>query len=887
MMNSGFNKLRDSIRALTSECRRMPDAKGAVYLLGLIVLGVLGNHLNIELFFGVNFLFGSIATMIAVRASGTLWGTVVGIAIGAYTYFLWGHPYAIYIFGLEAFVVGFVVCALKKDNMVLADVGFWLVIGMPLVWVLYTYQLSLPETPVKLIALKQTINGIVNTFVATLFLQFAPQGLLGVGVRKGSAKRSLTIKAAMNNIIATFFILPMIVSITLFGNDELKQIQANLQSHVSDEARDIGHELSSVLHSYSSVLKSLIAAELAKDTQQAWAATVDKWRNGIILGLINVEITNAEGEILFSSPQSRSGRSEYAVQVNATATGRHLEYLSDYHKDDAVSKGHFTKIVPMENEKYLVASFSNEIFASQLRSIAYNNQLIELLDGAGNVVASSSEMDLREYVQGDNPHQLLPANENLPTMVRWRKAYWEDTASLQEGNVWTVRVAVPMAHAIDTLQEDYIQKMATTIVIAFISLLLTPFVTRSISSPLAELTKAADMLTEKTERADVKWPTSNIFEVNFLTKNFKNLIDVISEKQTDLTRLAQAVGQLNECVVLFDQDDRIVFCNQAYRKLNEAIIEYTEPGTLFEDHLRAGVRAGIMPEGINREDEWVAERMAQHRNPTGSIEVVRQNDTTTLINEQKLSDGTTVLVISDITEIKHSQAQVIQASKLATLGEMATSVAHELNQPLNVIRMAAGNIRRKLAKGNSDPEYLGQKLERIQDQTERAAAIIDHMRMFGRKADGADVKLDPRTVITNALDLIGEQLRLLQIEIVTELPDECSSVMGNMIQMEQVVINLLTNSRDAIATHDGAKKVTLRVVEENGEVRIIAEDTGGGIAQEALPRIFEPFYTTKEAGKGTGLGMSVSYGIIRDMGGTIEVENADAGAKFTITLPTA
>ena len=142
-------------------------------------------------------------------------------------------------------------------------------------------------------------------------------------------------------------------------------------------------------------------------------------------------------------------------------------------------------------------------------------------------------------------------------------------------------------------------------------------------------------------------------------------------------------------------------------------------------------------------------------------------------------------------------------------------------------------------------------------------------------------------MITNALDLMGEQLRLSEIEVVTELHDECPSIKGNMIQMEQVVLNLLTNSRDAIEDHDGEKKITLRVAKENGSVQIISEDTGGGIPKDVIPRIFEPFYTTKEMGKGTGLGLSVSYGIIRDMGGTIEAENVDGGAKFTITLPAA
>ena len=233
---------------------------------------------------------------------------------------------------------------------------------------------------------------------------------------------------------------------------------------------------------------------------------------------------------------------------------------------------------------------------------------------------------------------------------------------------------------------------------------------------------------------------------------------------------------------------------------------------------------------------------------------------------------------------------MIQAAKLATLGEMATSVAHELNQPLNVIRMAAGNVLRKLEKGNADPTYLNDKLERIASQTERAAAIIDHMRMFGRKADEKPIKLDPREAIRGALNLMGEQLRLAEIEVVTNLSGACRPVLGHQLLMEQVVLNLLTNARDAIQAkaRDGEKKIDIAVDgADDGAVKIMVQDTGGGISKKIIGRIFEPFYTTKEMGKGTGLGLSVSYGIIRDMGGTIEAENADGGARFTITLPIA
>jgi signal transduction histidine kinase len=140
-------------------------------------------------------------------------------------------------------------------------------------------------------------------------------------------------------------------------------------------------------------------------------------------------------------------------------------------------------------------------------------------------------------------------------------------------------------------------------------------------------------------------------------------------------------------------------------------------------------------------------------------------------------------------------------------------------------------------------------------------------------------------VVMNALDLMGEQLRLAGIEVVTVLPEECSYVLGHAIQMEQVILNLLTNARDAIDDSEGGAKITLRVSEGDQVVQITAQDTGKGIPDDVLHRIFEPFYTTKEMGKGTGLGLSVSYGIVRDMKGTIVAENIDDGARFTITLP--
>ena len=145
--------------------------------------------------------------------------------------------------------------------------------------------------------------------------------------------------------------------------------------------------------------------------------------------------------------------------------------------------------------------------------------------------------------------------------------------------------------------------------------------------------------------------------------------------------------------------------------------------------------------------------------------------------------------------------------------------------------------------------------------------------------------------MTDTIGLIGQQLRLSDIAVEPILPKRCREVVGHAVQLEQVLLNLITNARHAIEanrrTPRDRRKISLVVEDEvqGDKVTLTVKDTGGGIPEAAMSRIFEPFFTTKEIGEGTGLGLSVSYGIITDMGGTIVAANAQDGAVFTITLP--
>ncbi|MDY0041137.1 MAG: PAS domain S-box protein, partial [Desulforhabdus sp.] len=255
-----------------------------------------------------------------------------------------------------------------------------------------------------------------------------------------------------------------------------------------------------------------------------------------------------------------------------------------------------------------------------------------------------------------------------------------------------------------------------------------------------------------------------------------------------------------------------------------------------------------------------------------------------------------LIVASDITKRLMAEQQLIQASKMATLGEMSAGVAHELNQPLSVIKTASSYIMKKLRKTEPiDPKILQTMAHEIDNHVDRAAKIINHLREFGRKSEVTKEPIEINTALNKAHDMFNQQLKLREIEVVKDLAENLPLVLADANRLEQVFINLLINARDAIedrlektGQRDWERKIRLKTRTENEKIKIDVEDSGIGIAESVKDRIFEPFFTTKKVGRGTGLGLSISYGIVQDYGGMIQVQSTEnMGTKFTIELPVA
>lgn len=264
-----------------------------------------------------------------------------------------------------------------------------------------------------------------------------------------------------------------------------------------------------------------------------------------------------------------------------------------------------------------------------------------------------------------------------------------------------------------------------------------------------------------------------------------------------------------------------------------------------------------------------------------------------------------IIGTTDITEMIEKDSQLIQASKMTTLGEMSAGIAHELNQPLNAIKMGSEFLKMMIETDREIPEQdLAKVVTEVSGQVDRAADIINHLRNFGRKADFTRETVYINKPIRTVLEIIGKQLSLQNITVKKHLDNNIPAVLAHNNRLEQVIFNLITNARDAINQKQeqnqdrkynqdqdadiDEKMITIRSCTENSRVAVSVSDTGVGIPESVKDRMFESFFTTKQMGEGMGLGLAIVYGIITDYDGDINIESKEGkGTTIKFSFPFA
>jgi PAS domain S-box-containing protein len=420
--------------------------------------------------------------------------------------------------------------------------------------------------------------------------------------------------------------------------------------------------------------------------------------------------------------------------------------------------------------------------------------------------------------------------------------------------------------------------------------------------------------------------------------------DVTTEKhlveELDRVRrqLDEALESIAEGFVMFDPQDRIIMCNSHYRAWFKDVAHMVRPGNTFQSFMRASVESGLFPGAEKDPEGFMASVMARRSNPSGPREQYLSSGIWLQVSDYKMKDGSHVGVYTDITEQKQRQAEIAKAKgdaesaleqlkaaqqrlvvqgKLASLGQLTAGIAHEIKNPLNFVNNFAalsGELLDELDEmlngapldGKTREEILALtgmlrgNHEKIVQHGKRADSIVKNMLLHSREGSGEHRLTDINAILDESLNLAyhGARVEKPDFDIALRRDFDASAGAVNLYpqEMTRALLNLISNgiyaaTRRKMQTGDTGDQSELNAVTKNlgDKVEIRIRDNGTGIPDDIKEKMFNPFFTTKPAGEGTGLGLSMSHDIIvKQHGGTIDVETEPGVfTEFIITLPRA
>jgi two-component system, NtrC family, sensor kinase len=351
----------------------------------------------------------------------------------------------------------------------------------------------------------------------------------------------------------------------------------------------------------------------------------------------------------------------------------------------------------------------------------------------------------------------------------------------------------------------------------------------------------------------------------------------LEQKALEIARLKDfsenIVESLNVGVLAVDLDGIVESWNTRMEQLF-GVVRQEAVGRQLSSLLPEELAREIAARGDAEQITGIYKQRLQHQGKLLTLNV----SITPLVSKASERIGR-LLLFDDVTQRERMEEQMSQTEKLTSLGLLAAGVAHEVNTPLAVI----SNYIQMLAKQMPESDPRHSIIEKIVKQTFRASEIVNNLLNFSRTGAAEASDVDVNRVVEETLSLVAHPLKTSQIRVVKQLGEPLPAVRGSANKLQQVFLNLFLNARDAMP---GGGLLEVRTAAHNGSVEIEIADTGAGIAREHIHRIFDPFFTTKASGRGTGLGLSVTYGIIKEHSGKIDVRSTPGkGTSFHVEFP--
>ena len=362
-------------------------------------------------------------------------------------------------------------------------------------------------------------------------------------------------------------------------------------------------------------------------------------------------------------------------------------------------------------------------------------------------------------------------------------------------------------------------------------------------------------------------------------------VEALRKARAVYERFAEAIENVPIGILVHDADDRLVFCNSATREYFPESSQFLVPGSRFEDFVRAQAETGEVPQAVGRIEEWMENRMRRHRLPENNITQQFSTGRWIQIIERQMSDGGTVGIRVDITDLKKGEAERLEleaqlhhSQKLEALGTLAGGIAHDLNNTLVPVVALSKSIAKVL-----DPASRAHgQITLVYQAALRATDLVKQIVAFSRKQA-------PEKRVFDLAAVARETIKMMRASIPSTIRLETAlapvpPMLGDPGQLHQVILNLVTNAAQAIGAKPGRIQIGLVPVGET--LCLNVADTGCGMDETTRARMFEPFFTTKPVNEGTGLGLSVVHGIVTSHGGRIDVHSEPGeGSDITIWLP--
>lgn len=847
--------------------------------------------IEVPLGWGVHFLFGNAIAFAGLRLLGC-GPTALAVAIASsWTIALWLHPWAWMIWCLEAVAV----CALwRRASPLTNDLIFWIFAGAPLLFATYGGIMGMDGPSLWLVIAKQAVNGVANILIAELLYLAILLGPL----RRRLSCPPVSAAAATLTVLAAFTLIPALLFLWIDGRERAAEVLRLGRGNLAAAAQTGDAALASWLDSRRFALAALgraAAADDGRDLSHAELGPLADEFDAIFVFDLQGRILAQHGTQALPPPLPPE-RLRAIAEAGTT--------LTDLHGGGGGSgtAQHLDLIIALPGTGGVYATLSREAFSRAFDILDVRNHGVILLDRRGGVAAEvgsavATDRIRRALAEGGpaalagGPHLLTARGFGTSLMTSYRDVAMAAARPVAAVPGWTAIGAFLPNQEILAARAVQFRLFLTIVGFVAAAILAGIWIAGRIGGALSRMADAAVGLTEGGAAAAAR-ASGSVEELMRIRRGVRFAEDAIRSEREAAELYRRQVEQIlrHAPIILYAlslQEDRRgrleSISGSVERILGFSEREVRQPGwwsravhpddaasvrTAFAELARRpSVSHEYRLRGSDGRYRWVFNTLVAMPAPDG-----------------RTAQATGVLI--DITDRKEAQLQLLQASKLASLGEMATGIAHELNQPLSTIKLAATNLANRLAAGDMAAEEFRHRLNRIVGQADRASAVISHMRLFGRQGGGPPGPVDVGVAIAGAVTMLEQQLKAGGIGLETRVAESLPPVLGHQVQLEQVLINLLLNARDAIgAGGTGSGRIEVAADRQGRDIRITVTDDGGGIPEALLSRVFEPFFTTKAVNAGLGLGLSISYGIVRDMGGRITAGNGPDGAIFTIELP--